>query len=184
MTMLTLYFTLIDEKVDRVNFERIYNKYHDDILKRSYNILRNDADAKDALQETWISVLKNIDKIRDKDEGTVRAYIMTIAKNQSISILRKRKKEATLLSNIDSIELVDDSDLFALCEQEGVSRVLECINMLSEAQRDVILMYYLHHHSLKEIAKLFNVSEVVATSRWAHGRERLMKLLVRRGYYE
>jgi colanic acid/amylovoran biosynthesis protein len=88
-----------------------------------------------------------------------------------------------LFSDIESVELIDDADLFELCEIEGVSRVMECINMLSETQKDVIIMYYLYHRSIKEISELFGISEVVAESRWNHGRERLMKLLTRRGVY-
>ena len=84
---------------------------------------------------------------------------------------------------VESEKLVDDEDLFAVCEEEGISRVLECINMLSNSQREVIMMYYLHHRSIKEIAVLFNISESVAESRWNHGRERLKELLIRRGIY-
>lgn len=181
--MLVFYLSMLDEEVDKRNFERIYLKYHDDILRRTYNILRNDEDVKDAMQETWFSVLKSMSLFRDKDEGSIRAYIMSIARNQSISILRKKRKEADLFYDIESVELIDDADLFEICEIEGVSRVMECINMLSETQKDVIIMYYLYHRSIKEIAELFGISEVVAESRWNHGRERLIKLLTRRGVY-
>lgn len=181
--MLAFYLSMLDEEVDKQNFERIYLKYHDDILRRTYNILKNDEDVKDAMQETWFHVLKSMSLFRDKDEGSVRAYIMSIARNQSISILRRKRKEGDLFLDIESVELIDDADLFELCEIEGVSRVKECIDMLSEAQKEVIIMYYLYHRSIKEIAKLFNLSEVVAESRWNHGRERLKKLLTRRGIY-
>jgi RNA polymerase sigma-70 factor (ECF subfamily) len=181
--MLVFYLSMLDEEVDKRNFEQIYLKYHEDILRRTYNILRNDEDVKDAMQEIWFSVLKSMPLFRDKDEGSIRAYIMSIARNQSISILRKKRKEVDLFRDIESMELIDDEDLFEICEIEGVSRVMECVNMLSATQKDIIIMYYLYHRSLKEIAKLFNISEVVAKSRWNHGRERLMKLLMERGIY-
>lgn len=181
--MLVFYLSMLDEDADRQNFERIYVKYHDDILRRTYRILKNNEDVKDVMQDTWLSVLKSMPLFRDKDEGAIKAYIMSIARNQSISILRKKRKEADLFSDIESVELIDDADLFEICEIEGVSRVMECINMLSETQKDIIIMYYLYHRSLKEIAELFNISEVVAKSRWNHGRERLTKLLTRRGIY-
>jgi len=181
--MLVFYLSMLDEKVDKQNFEQIYLKYHDDILRRTYNILHNNEDVKDAMQETWVRVLKSMSLFRDKDENSIKAYIMSIAQNQSISILRKKRKEANLFSDIESAELTDDTNLFEICEIEGVSRVMECINMLSETQKDVIIMYYLYHRSIKEIAELFGISEVVAESRWNHGRERLKKLLIRRSVY-
>ena len=73
--MLVFYLSMLDEEVDKRNFERIYLKYHDDILRRTYNILRNDEDVKDAMQETWFSVLKSMSLFRDKDEGSIRSFV-------------------------------------------------------------------------------------------------------------
>lgn len=181
--MLILYLSMLDSVNDKQDFERIYDKYHDDILRRIYQILRNREDAKDAMQETWIRVLKSMDVLRGKEEAVIRTYIMTIARNQSISILRKQKKEKELFEDTESLERISDTDLFEACESEGISRVTACIDMLGDAQRDVIIMYYLYHRSLKEIARLFGISETVAESRWNHGRVRLMNLLKRRGVY-
>ncbi|MBE6665033.1 MAG: sigma-70 family RNA polymerase sigma factor [Ruminococcaceae bacterium] len=181
--LLAFYLFMLDTETEKRTFEQIYLKYHDDILKRTYRILRNDEDVKDVMQETWLRVLKSMELFCDKDEGTVKAYIMSIARNQSISVFRKRRKEKALFNHCQSEELIDDEDLFSICEDEGISRVMECVDMLSDAQKDVIIMYYLYHHSIKEIAELFGISEVVAESRWNHGRVRLMKLLTRRGVY-
>mgnify|MGYP003303975914 CR=1 FL=1 len=49
---------MLDEEVDKRNFERIYLKYHDDILRRTYNILRNDEDVKDA--PTFAQIAKSL----------------------------------------------------------------------------------------------------------------------------
>lgn len=179
-----LYLSMLDEKVDKVNFEQIYRKYHDDIYKRVYGILKNEDDVMDAMQETWIRVLNHMKDISGKDEHSMKAYVMAIARNQAISILRIKRKEERCMCDADIMELVDDSYLFDACEQEGVSKVLDCFKLLSVAQRDVLMMYYYHHHSLKEIAKIFGISEAVATSRWAHGRKRLISILKRRGYHE
>ena len=184
--MLPLYLSYPDEELDKQDFEKIYRKYHDDIYRRSYHMLRNKEDVNEAMQETWMGVLQKLPVLRDRDEVFVKSYIMSIARNQSIAVLRRKKKDSVVLSDTELVEsekLVDDEDLFAVCEEEGISRVLECINMLSNSQREVIMMYYLHHRSIKEIAALFNISESVAESRWNHGRERLKELLIRRGVY-
>jgi RNA polymerase sigma-70 factor (ECF subfamily) len=183
MTMLVLYLSMLADENDKQGFNQIYHKYHDDILRRVYNILRNEEDTKDAMQETWIRVLKSMEVLHGKEDAVVRTYIMTIARNQSISILRKKKKEKELFESADALERVSDTDLFEACESEGIARVKACIDMLGDAQRDVIILYYLYDHSLKEIAKLLDISEVVAESRWNHGRVRLINLLKRRGVY-
>lgn len=181
--MLMLYVSMLDREDDRRDFERIYHRYHDDIFRRVYRILQNTEEAKDAVQETWIRVLKSMEVLRGKDEAVVRTYIMTIARNQSITVLRKKKRERELFEDFAAIESIEDSDLYEACEDEGIERVKACIDMLGDAQRDVIIMYYLYHRSLKQIAELFGISQAVAESRWNHGRVRLMELLKRRGVY-
>ena len=103
--------------------------------------------------------------------------------DKNIEILNAYLKENELFEPWEDLEPIDDTALFDACESEGISRVKTCIDMLGEAQRDVIVMYYLYHRSIKEIAKFFGISEVVAESRWNHGRVRLMQLLERRGIY-
>ena len=183
--MLAFYLSTLDEKIDKMDFEQIYLKFHDDVLKRIQNILKNEEDIKDVVQLTWLTVLKNMSLFQNKDEQSIKAYIIAIARNQSISIIRKRRKEADLFHQIESetAERISDEDFFDMCEAEGISRVVECINMLGYAQKEVIILYYLYHHSLKDIANILNISEVVAKSRWSHGRNRLMKLLIERGIY-
>lgn len=183
--MLAFYLSTLDEKIDKMDFEQIYLKFHDDVLKRIQNILKNEEDIKDVVQLTWLTVLKNMSLFQNKDEQSIKAYIIAIARNQSISIIRKRRKEADLFHQIESetAEQISDEDFFDMCEAEGISRVVECINMLGYAQKEVIILYYLYHHSLKDIANILNISEVVAKSRWSHGRNRLMKLLIERGIY-
>lgn len=183
--MLAFYLSTLDEKIDKMDFEQIYLNFHDDVLKRIQNILKNEEDIKDVVQLTWLTVLKNMSLFQNKDEQSIKAYIIAIARNQSISIIRKRRKEADLFHQIESetAEQISDEDFFDMCEAEGISRVVECINMLGYAQKEVIILYYLYHHSLKDIANILNISEVVAKSRWSHGRNRLMKLLIERGIY-
>ena len=182
--MLGLYLSMIDERNDQFSFEEIYQKFHKDILRRVGGILHKQEDRKDAMQETWLSVLKNIKKLQGKDELSIKAYIMRIARNQAITILRKKRKEELMLESVDFLELADDTALFDICESEGVSNVLRCIKMLSEAQRDVLIMYYFHHHTLKEIAALMGISETAVASRWTRGRAKLMELLLKEGYHE
>ena len=81
--MLGLYLSMIDERNDQFSFEEIYQKFHKDILRRVGGILHKQEDRKDAMQETWLSVLKNIKKLQGKDELSIKAYIMRIARNQA-----------------------------------------------------------------------------------------------------
>ena len=182
--MSLFYLSLTEKEVDKKSFEEIYHKYEKNILRRVGKILQDEEDIKDAMQNTWLGVLNSMDLFPDMDEKSIQSYIMTIARNQSVSILRRKGKESEIFVDMDSVELIDDTDLFELCSTEDISNVKACIDMLSNTQKEVIVLYYLYNRSLKEIAQLFNISESVAESRWNHGRLRLIQLLQRKGIYE
>ncbi len=182
--MFMFYLSMIDEEVDRLNFEVIYQKFHDEIFKRALYILKNQTDAQDAMQETWVGILKNIKKFRDKDESSIRAYIMKIARNQSVSILRNKKREDSIVCDMDSIEMIDDDVLFRICDAQSVEDIVACIKQLDDMYGDVLNLYYFHEYSLKEIAKLLNIKENTAWTRLRRGKKMLMELLIRRGIHD
>lgn len=182
--MLIFSLSTFDKGHKKRTFEQIFCEY-DRMLHRCISkFLSDEEDIQDAMQNTWLGIFKKMDLCGSMDEDELRSYIVTIAKNQAISIVRKKQKENELFIDTNVAELVDDRNLFELCEREEISKIIECINMLSDAQKEVITMYYLYHLSLKEIAKQFGISESVAESRWNHGRARLMQLLQRKEIYE
>lgn len=181
--MLTFCLSAIGHESDKRTFEQIYRKYDARLCRLVGKYLTNSEDIKDAMQNTWLGVLKKMDLCREMDENELKSYIMTIAKNQAVSIARKNQKEWEMFVDADETELPDDRDLFELCEAEDISDISKCLDMLSEKQREVITMHYLYHHSLKEIAELFGIPESIVESRWKNGRARLIQLLQRKEIY-
>lgn len=108
--VLVLCLSLLDDEYDRMNFERIYAKYADDFFKRICKLLKNKQDAEDVMQETWLSVAENIEFYRAKEEGSIRAYILRIAKNQSITLYHVRQKEEQLRCDMNFVDLTDSYD--------------------------------------------------------------------------
>lgn len=185
--MLMFYLAMIDEKVDRLTFNKLYTKYSDDIYKRVYGILKNKYDAEDAAQETWTAVCKNIDFYRDKDDESAKAYIIGIAKNQAFIILRRKKKEGCMVCDMDKFSeknVSDEQCLYNICDGHDESEIFECIKEIGEPYSDVLLYYYFHEHTLKEISQIMGEKESTVGSRLTRGRAKLIQLLVRRGYHD
>ena len=176
--MLTFYLSMIEEESDRLFFERIYTQYSDNIFRRVYGILKNMQDAEDAVQDTWQKIYEHMSTLKELNDNSRRAYIMSVAKNQAITILRKRKKEEENMScDIDTVDVADEEDIFASCENTDVSFIVSCMQKIGERYSDVLVYYYLHNHSLKEIAKLMNLSVNTVGSRLARGRKKLIDML-------
>ena len=178
--MLTFYLSIIEEESDRIFFERLYRSHSDDIFRRVYGILKNMYDAEDAVQDTWQKIYEHMSKLKEMNEKVQRAYIMSIAKNQAITILRKRKKEENMISDVDTADVADvadEKDVFAACGELEESFIVSCMEKLGEKYGDVLVYYYVHSHSIKEIAKIMNISANTVGSRLSRGRKKLIEML-------
>src|SRR3974390_2176300 len=65
------------------------------------SLLRNEADAEDAAQETVIKIYQNLDKFRG--EAQFRTWALSIARNEGLARLRKigNRREDSLESDTD-----------------------------------------------------------------------------------
>ena len=185
--MLMFYLAMIEEKADKLPFAKLYTKHSRDIYKRVYRILGNKDDTDDVTQNTWLIVSQNMAVYRDKDDELSKAYIIGIAKNQAYMFLRKRTKEGYMICDMDTLgddESFDERIMFNICDDRGENEILKCIEELGEPYSDVLMYYYVHEHTLKQIAQIMGEKESTVGSRLTRGRKKLMKLLVGRGYHD
>ena len=178
-----IWLSMIGDEDDKKNFERIYRKYEKDVFRRIRRLLKNNEDAEDAMQNTWLAIAENITFFRTADEISIRAYILRIARNQAVSLYRKRRREEDMTCDMEENDISDDSALIRICEETDIDDIVRCIDALDEKYSDVLNLYYLHRHSAKEIASLLYLNEHTVRSRIARGKEKLIRLL-RREWYE
>ena len=72
-------FLILDNNDDKEKFCFLYKKIHATIYKRVYSILKNEHDTEDALQETWVKVMKNFHKIKDQSYEYEIGFIWMVA---------------------------------------------------------------------------------------------------------
>lgn len=92
--------------------QKLYEKYFDKV----YYILRNEDIAKDAIQETFIKVFKNLNKV--KDLSKIESWIMSIATRIAFNIYNKKKKQKV-------VEFVEDNYASEMNEWDGSKDELE-----------------------------------------------------------
>ncbi|MFA6667401.1 MAG: sigma-70 family RNA polymerase sigma factor [Bacilli bacterium] len=85
-----LYELLIKyKKGDKQCFHVFYENLKKPVFYNIYSILKNKEASEDILQETFIKLLENIDKINSQD--SILGYLMVISKNLSLDYLKKNK---------------------------------------------------------------------------------------------
>jgi len=109
--------------------------------------------AKDLVQETFVSVWKNLPNFRK--EAAVGTWIFRIAVNNCLrQIDRKKKAEAKM----DDIPFVTDDSPPPETQNEQLTFLRKCIAELKEVDRLIISMT-LEEISQKEIGEVLGISE-------------------------
>src|SRR5947209_1503195 len=73
-------------------FTALYERYSQPLYRYCRSIVRDDADAQDALQSTFTGALAALQ--RGARNAPLRPWLYRIAHNESISLLRRRKRDA------------------------------------------------------------------------------------------
>jgi len=91
--MLLIYISMLDSDEDKHIFIELHDEYSQLMYRIAYGILRDSSLAEDAVQESFIRILKNFDKVIKKKCPQTQKYFVNIVRSISIDIYRKRKKQ-------------------------------------------------------------------------------------------
>jgi RNA polymerase sigma-70 factor, ECF subfamily len=81
---------------DESAFETILRKYDKKVYSLVRGLTRNDSDAQDALQETFLSVFRKIGSF--KGRSTLSTWIYRIAVNAALMVIRRRRRDEKSVS--------------------------------------------------------------------------------------
>lgn len=136
--------------------------------------MKNQQDAEDAVQNTFVHVIRHFEKVYEIDCKILPFWIISIVKNESLMILRK-KKRVMQLEDWDSITV----------EAESVSEYSELVRLFSklpETYRAALEMHFLLEYSGKEISQKLGISESAVNTRISRGRALLKEIIEKEGY--
>lgn len=140
---------------DNEKLESVYNQYKSKMMKNAKSILKNNEDAEDAVQETFIKIAKNMDKLDEIEPGKVSAYIMAATRNTAINIYNKNKKSKSVSFSNDNIENIADIKLFDDFDtMVRYNETVKAILSLNERYREPMYFHYICGVKIKDVAVL------------------------------
>lgn len=159
-------------------FEVLVNIYGNRLLKTCYLILKDEKDAEDALQDTFLLVHKNIKKFKGK--STLYTWLYAIAVNQCRNRLRKKKE---LVPFDDSVEFGEIEDLEEkVMEYISKEKLRKELLSLPFIYREVLVLFYFNDLSIKEISEVLEEKEGTVKSKLSRGRNILQGYLLKGGF--
>ncbi|MEN6461120.1 MAG: sigma-70 family RNA polymerase sigma factor [Syntrophomonas sp.] len=167
-------------------FQLLISQYHPFVYKFLVKISDNERTAEDLTQETFLKVIRNIDKFDTAGKAKFSTYVITIAKNAYIDYLRKEKRSGT---NIPITENLNLEDVNSQVEDTVIDKlygqsILANLESLSEEQKIAIKLKYIEGLTLKEIGDQLNLEPKMVKSRIHNGIAKLRKRLGRGDDYE
>ena len=171
--MLTVYMALIEDDVDQVTFEYIYHSYRNQMHQVAKRFLGTWEDAEDAVQEAFFRIAKNIRLIPTEDKGKQKAYVMTVVKNVALAMLNKRSKEGTHTELPESMFDAGADPFERLQKCQDYESLLEAIQSLPLAYREVLMMRYVFDLPTHHIAKLLGRKPSTVKQQITRGKKKL-----------
>ncbi|MDD4080044.1 MAG: RNA polymerase sigma factor [Eubacteriales bacterium] len=129
-------------------------------------------DYEDAVQETLEKAWENRGRL--KEERYMETWVVRILINQCHTIQRQRKRELIA-------EAISDPD--PPPAPEGNIALHDALLALDEKQRLPIMLYYIEHYRVNEIARMLRVPQGTVKSRMASGRKELKKFYAEEELY-
>ncbi len=163
-------------------FNLIFDMYSGTMLKVACGITRDKHLAEDAVQESFLRISKNLERLADIYSPETRGYILTITRNASLSALKARKGITDRECPLDEIENVQEScDI----EQEVISKagfeeLVSTIRELPKIYADVLYMDWVMEFSIHEISVQLGLQEDTVKKRINRGKKTLQKQLIKK----
>lgn len=164
---------------DKEAFQLLISKYHPYVYKFLVKITENEQTAEDLTQETFLKLIRNIDKFDIYGKAMLSTYIITISKNSFIDYLRREKR---FIQNIPMDENLNIQDMSLnvediVADKLYVKNIMANLDDLSEEQRIALKLKYIEGLTLKEIGDKLNIEPKTVKSRIHNGVVRLRKIL-------
>ena len=87
--MLAFYISLLDTEEQRDKFEYIYNRHQRFMYYVAYNIVHDSFMSEDIVHETFLRLIRIIDRVRTENDKELLAFLKVLTQHQAIDILRK-----------------------------------------------------------------------------------------------
>ena len=145
----------------------IVNDYSERIYNLGLHFLKNEQDAEDLLQETFIKVFENLDKFQGK--SGLYTWIYRIATNIALMKLRKGKREILVddfMENYDFPEVHRHahsgeipSPLIAILNDELKRELSAALERIPEKYKTVFILRDVENLSTREAAEVLSITE-------------------------
>ncbi len=174
---------------DSAAFRALFDKYHRRAFAVAMGVVKNEVDARDAVQEAFVKVHKNIHKF--KGSSSFYTWLYRIVMNVSIDHVRRTSRRKSL--DFDERALHEESEVAgdgalipsvtdanpgkAALRKELGGAIQAALQELPEHHRAVIVLREIEGMSYEQMAEALEVPKGTVMSRLFHARKKMQAAL-------
>jgi len=157
---------------------QLYEMYCQAMFTIACRYLKNEEDAKDAMQDGFIKAFTKIESYTS--EYTFGAWLKRIIINQCLDVLKKKYLETTSI-NSESLQLIDDENwnVDISITKEMIESAVE---QLPEKYMLVVKLYLMEGYDHEEISQILEIPVKTSRTHLRRGRLQLKELLKTKRY--
>lgn len=153
-----------------LNFEDVYEEHHRSVYSLCRRLLREDSEAEDATQETFLAVASGLSSFRG--ESNIATWIHRIAIRVSLRIRSRRRSHMLVVND----QFVSQSGASPFHPADS-RRLANALSMLSYEHRLVLALFSIAGFSHQDIAEVLSIPEGTVWSRLHAAKKKIAGLL-------
>jgi RNA polymerase sigma-70 factor (ECF subfamily) len=175
-------------RVDAKAFEQIMRQHNRTLFRTARAILRDDAEAEDALQEAYVQAYHSLGSFRG--EAKLSTWLARIVANEALMRLRKQTRRAEIVpidptATAQQLEQVSDTNMDNApdisAERKEMRGLLEAqIDALPDGYRVVFMLRAIEELSVEETAAVLEIPQATVRTRFFRARSILREALAQK----
>lgn len=162
---------------DELAFNELYQSFYKQAYYFALKVTNCDADAQDAVQESFITIRTAIKDLRETKN--FKKWMLQIVLSKCNKIFRKNKYTILDPDIVSAMPIVEkrtymsgENHVHDLTRHEWI---MEMLSQLTENQREILLLMYFNQLSIKEIAEVLEIPEGTVKSRLVSAKTALKR---------
>ena len=159
---------------NKKSFDKLYELTHNDVWYNCLSLLKDEENAKDIMQETYITAFLKLDTLKDEEKfcGWVTTIAVNLCKKKLKGKVEYQIDDEVLITEAETDELMLPEEYITKTEKRKVLlQIME--DTLSFNQYQTVLMFYFDEMSIAEIAQALEISEGTVKSRLNSSRAKM-----------
>ncbi len=157
-------------------FREIYRRHARSVFTYAQRILNGSHQAEDVLQETFVDLLRYVQEV--DNIGNLPALLFRMARNRCLNINRRTRTEYITPDDISElVQFPEESAASSLQSEEMSTHLHAALRLLSEEQREAVILQMFNGLSYQEIAEVCEVPLSTVRNRIVRAKTRLRELL-------